>query len=239
MPSFLLLGDPDEISKCGRGGIVIRSINLWHAPQTCRTNVHYDDNDNLLIVAEGVKTVELSPPGCIRGSPIYSDHANHPALLRRGIQNDDEDNSTNDHVRSELEMTLELKRSRTHVICVGAGEAVYIPCRWWHRVESMSSPNERANKGCTAVNVWFDYERWTDFPVHMTSFCLRDSSRKRYDMYAECATIIALELKRQRAMRRIDRRVPAELVCSNSLRRGLELGWAHLRRVESSAENDI
>ena len=70
LPSYLLLGDPRDISKDGCGGIVIRNVNLWHAPQTCCTNVHYDDHDNLLIVAEGVKAVELSPPGCIRGSGI-------------------------------------------------------------------------------------------------------------------------------------------------------------------------
>jgi hypothetical protein len=231
LPSFLLLGDPNEIS--------IRNINLWHAPQTCCTNVHYDDRDNLLIVAEGVKTVELCPPGCIRASAIYSEHANHPALLRRGVQNDDEDTSTDDDVRSEIETTLDLKRSRTHIISVRAGEAVYIPCGWWHRVESLPSSDERTNKGCTAVNVWFDYERRTAFPKHMVTFCLRDSARRRYDMYAERAAIFALESKRRHSMRRVGWRVPAALACSDSLRRGWELGWALLRGVESSAENDM
>ena len=231
LPSYLLLGDPD--------GISIRNINLWHAPQTCCTNVHYDDRDNLLIVAEGVKTVELCPPGCIRGSGIYSEHANHPALLRKDVQHDNEDNSVNDTFRSEIETTLDLKRSRTHIIAIHAGEAVYIPCGWWHRVESMPLFDERTNEGCTAVNVWFDYERRTAFPKHMTTFCLRDSARRRYDMYAERAAIFALEFKRRHAMQRVDYRSPSELVCSDSLRRGWELGWALLRGVDISVKSDM
>lgn len=240
LPSYLLIGDPREIVKDGCGGIVIRNINLWHAPQTCCTNVHYDDHDNLLIVAEGVKAVELSPPGCIRGSGIYSEHANHPALLRRNVQNDDENNSTDGNIRTEIETTRDQKRLRTHLISVSAGEALYIPRGWWHRVESTSSSGRLTNRGCTAVNIWFDYEGRTDAPSkHMVPFHLRDSARKRYVMHAEHAGVAALEAQRQIAMGRVDGKVPVELRCSHIVRRGLELGWALLRGVDPAAEKDM
>lgn len=241
LPSYLLLGDPRETTKGGSGGIVIRSTNLWHAPQTCCTNSHCDDHDGLLIVIEGTKAVELSPPGCIRGSSIYSEHANHPALLRRDVRNDDDNDSTDARIRSEINRTLDLKRLRTHIISVCAGEALYIPYGWWHRVESTSSSSDdRTDKGCTAVNVWFDYDRRTAGPPkHMAPFHLRDFARKRYEMHAENAATFALEGKRRIAMRQVDGRVPVGLMCSRILRQGWERVWALLRGVDHAAENDM
>ena len=93
------------------------------------------------MVIEGVKTVELCPPDCIEPSTITSEHANHPAILRRGRSQS----------QSDVRDILEKKRDATHIISISAGEALYIPPGWWHRVESTQT--------CTAINVWlwFDY----------------------------------------------------------------------------------
>jgi len=230
LPSHLLLGDPakpreDDNSTHHPNNFVIHNVNLWYAPQSCCTNVHYDERDNLLLVTEGLKVVELCPPGCIRGSGIYSDHANHPALLRRrrvvrGYDVDDNDDGDNDGIpkvkhydtagemtsaenklHSEIEMTRHLKRTRTHIVSVSAGEGLYIPAGWWHRVESSSST--------VAVNVWFDYNnenassssRTTmNVPSHMVPFRLRHSARKYYEMHAEYAMNAALERCRRDAI---------------------------------------
>ena len=92
--------------------------------------------------------MELCPPGCIRGSGIHSEHANHPALLRSRGRDDDvetimDDGANNNgkgeqqqplevvaEIRSEIQVTRDLKRQRTHIVSVSAGEGLYIPARW-------------------------------------------------------------------------------------------------------------
>jgi len=214
-------------SSSSSSSIVIQNINLWHAPQSCCTNVHYDEQDNLLLVTEGVKTVELCPPGCIRGSGIHSEHANHPALLRSRGQGDDDvetmmdDGANNNNgkgeqqqqqqqplevvaeIRSEIQVTRDLKRQRTHIVSVSAGEGLYIPAGWWHRVESATSSLDNQNGGCTAINVWFDYKHASraDAPKHMVPFQLRRTARKYYELHADHAANLALEKKRREAGR--------------------------------------
>ncbi len=210
LPSYLLLGDTtatvndekDYTTSLKDGthntsNIVIRSVNIWHAPQTCCTNVHYDDHDNLLIVTEGTKTVELCPPSCIRGSGIYSEHANHPAVLRNANIREEEQK---ERIQSEIEATRILKQKRTHIISVNAGEALYIPQGWWHRVESTPSSS---NEGCTAINIWFEYRhssRTNNVPRYMMPFQLRCVARRYYELNAGHAANAILERKRRMAI---------------------------------------
>ncbi|KAL3761054.1 hypothetical protein ACHAWU_005191 [Discostella pseudostelligera] len=254
LPSYLLLGvtnanDDDEGTAHkddanNTNAIVIQSVNLWHAPQTCCTNVHYDDHDNLLIVTEGTKTVELCPPGCIRASGIYSEHANHPALLRKLVRrvhcHRDDGNNRRDEdeesTQSEIEVTRNLKKKRTHIISISAGEALYIPSGWWHRVESTPSSS---NVGCTAINVWFDYKHSSrsNVPKHMLPFQLRCVARRYYEMHADHAANVLLERKRRQA------RV-VQLICDDDVPAkgssiNLELGWELLKGKGSASQNDI
>jgi len=206
LPSYLLMGDPNEFDECRTGCeytqsqcIEIHDINLWHAPQNCRTNVHYDDRDNLLMVTRGAKTVELCPPGCIRGSGVYSEHANHPYLLRKRMYN----TCGTKQINLEVGKTRQLKKDRTLIISVCEGEALYIPRGWWHRVESASNLyNKQPGRGCTAVNVWFDYRHSSRSivscsPTHMRSFQLRQSARHYYNIHKDDAVVAILEEKRK------------------------------------------
>eukprot|EP00985_Skeletonema_marinoi_P028250 scaffold24369_cov216-Skeletonema_marinoi.AAC.22 len=192
LPSYLLLGNPRNESK----DVVIQNINLWHAPQSCCTNVHYDDHDNLLIVTNGVKIVELCPPGCIQASGVYSTHANHPKLLRRGNMQPEED------IQRDIQSTLKRKQGSTHIVTVAAGEALYIPLGWWHRVVSKCDQHDasRRGHGCTAINVWFDYHhpsRQSNVPDHMSVFHLRQCSRRYFELNKDYATALLLEDKKQ------------------------------------------
>jgi ArsR family metal-binding transcriptional regulator len=191
LPSYLLLRDPSEDIQGCNGKIFIHNINLWHTPQTCCTNVHYDDHDNILMVTQGEKIVELCPPGCIRASSIFSEHANHPALLRNyGEIFSDES------IRREIKTTLDQKQGRTHIVSISAGEALYIPRGWWHQVVSTTSSDEGTIGGCTAVNVWFDYTcASTVTPKHMIPFSVRNSAQKHYEKHAKNAASAALNQK--------------------------------------------
>jgi hypothetical protein len=121
------------------------------------------------MVTEGVKTVELCPPGCIEARPIYSEHANHPAVFNQPCT------SKNSLCQSTQDI-LKLKDKRTHLVSISAGQALYIPSGWWHRVES--------NGICTAVNVWFDYDASeAEVPKHMAPFRCRQQKRTYYEKH--------------------------------------------------------
>ena len=81
-------------------------------------------------------------------------------------------------IRSEIQVTRDLKRQRTHIVSVSAGEGLYIPAGWWHRIESNSSSPNNQNGGCIALTVWFDYNHKSqaDAVKHMVPFQLRHTA---------------------------------------------------------------
>jgi len=142
---------PAFILRQGGSGIRIREINLWLSREECRTNTHYDGHHNLLMVLSGAKTVELSPPATFRGSPVISDHANHPYLLRCKQVGG---HLVNRYFARDVGMEFVPPNSTDTprdniVVSIIAGEALFIPEGWWHRVESTAQ--------CMAINVWFDH----------------------------------------------------------------------------------
>lgn len=212
-PSYLLSSKVAQIVE----------VNLWYSPLECCTNYHYDSNHNLLMVLSGTKTVELAPPDVIRPAALYSDHANHPALLYRVTStsnhrkgetlesNDDRSKCTSNSPRNEnlsgkyntsssvvnkttdfyipastpmdecIETRTRLLQS-SFVVSVSAGEALYIPAGWWHRVESSDF--------CMAINIWFDSPSLSVTSSlqradnnHMMPFYIREFTRTYFELH--------------------------------------------------------
>jgi len=151
----------------------LREVNLWFAPHNSSTNLHYDGNHNILQVLRGTKTVELNPPSTLRGSEIYSEHANHPALLRVSTY----ESTSEKNMVSELQSARDMRNANTIVVSVSAGEALFIPEGWWHRVESAGP--------CVAINYWFDHtpSSVSGFVrnTHMLSYQVRELTRRYLD----------------------------------------------------------
>ena len=176
-----------------KGKVHVREINLWYAPEVTRTNTHYDGNHNVLVVLRGTKTLELTPPGAIRGSPLHSEHANHPAVLRSTELGGNCDLWPS--LSSELEKTEKRCAESTLVGSVSAGEAIFIPEGWWHRVESSAD--------CLAVNFWFDHSATSTSALarpsnkHMLPYQAREMARlyvdANFDRVADALLKEALE----------------------------------------------
>ena len=166
-PSFLLPSDKVQVCE----------VNLWYAPCETRTNTHYDGNPNILIVLKGNKTIELCPPDAIRGSPIHSEHANHPALWRSL------EAGWNCPIRPSFEEEVQAMRNnfktRAVVVSISAGEAIFIPEGWWHRVESSAD--------CLAINFWFDHNTASTSMFARPSSChmLPHQAREVVRMYVD------------------------------------------------------
>lgn len=150
VPSFLLLNDQ----------VVIQEVNLWLNPdrdKEIKTNTHYDGHHNILMVLHGTKTVELSPPGAIKGSPLHGQHTNHPFILQVEEVGGDliHDNFKHDVSPYRLHNKAE---ENNIVVSVKKGQLLLIPEGWWHRVESSAE--------CMAINIWFDHSSSLSSIVH-------------------------------------------------------------------------
>jgi hypothetical protein len=117
-----------------------QGVIAYLGPPRTVTPCHYDDSENVLVVVRGSKRVRLFPPGeCRRMYPastghIYSalppDLEPESADLPRGF----------DHYRHARYVDVE----------VTAGEMLYLPQFWYHRVEG--GPGD-VN---LTLNYWFD-----------------------------------------------------------------------------------
>ena len=154
----------------------ITQINLWYSPDVSRTNMHYDGHHNILIALRGSKTVEILPPNALTGSPIHSNHANHPAILRSStvggpIKFHDLENN--------LDSMKYMFKADAIVATISRGEAIFIPEGWWHRVESTAD--------CLAINVWFDHNKTSvdgfarESNEHILAYQAREMVRRYVD----------------------------------------------------------
>ncbi len=90
--------------------------NLWIGPAGVRTSAHHDPTNTLFVQIEGRKRFWLAPPSWPepgRGGSGY--YAGRP--LR------------------------ELKKAHPSMVLtaeVGPGDAIFLPCGWWHEVQSLS-----------------------------------------------------------------------------------------------------
>jgi len=105
----------------------VLQANLWMNIQAVTSALHYDGNHNILVLLEGRKEIQLYSPSMtqfLSPAPASSDFPNYATIAG-----------------AQLEAV-----PGTNVTMV-AGDALFIPEGWWHKVESSS---------CSlAVNFWF------------------------------------------------------------------------------------
>ncbi|GAB4817820.1 hypothetical protein N2152v2_004866 [Parachlorella kessleri] len=132
-----LLADIDTPQLLHHMGV--SQVNFWASPRRSQSSLHYDPYSNLLVVAQGCKTVRLVPPSAmplLAPQPIYHESANHsPADL--AALNTDRFPALSKALPGLLE-TFSLQ----------PGDGLYIPEGWWHQVES--------EEGTLAVNFWWE-----------------------------------------------------------------------------------
>jgi hypothetical protein len=104
-------------------------------------STHYDAMDNLACVAVGTRRFTLFPPQCISNlyvGPIDHTMAGQPVSLAASSAPDKERFPLFEDVKDEA-LVAELQ----------AGDALYLPKLWWHKVESTAKFN-------VLVNYWWD-----------------------------------------------------------------------------------
>lgn len=85
---------------------------MWMSVQSTSTNIHYDANDNVLVITAGTKRVRLWPPSqthALQAEPVWSTSPNH---------------------------SLCEQPPAAYTATLGQGDALYIPEGWWHQVDS-------------------------------------------------------------------------------------------------------
>jgi hypothetical protein len=104
-------------------------------------SAHYDAMDNLACVAVGTRRFTLFPPDCIAKlyvGPVDHTMAGQPISLAASSAPDTE--------RFPL---FEDIKDQSLVVELQAGDALYLPKLWWHKVESTARFN-------VLVNYWWD-----------------------------------------------------------------------------------
>ena len=97
-----------------------------------QTPLHFDAFDNLLCVVRGRKTLLLWPPGC---AELLYPGGGGSALFSRA-----------DVFSPDLDAFPLLGRAMPLALQVdlGPGDALYLPCCWWHAVQSQPPAHERS-----------------------------------------------------------------------------------------------
>ncbi|RLN94578.1 hypothetical protein BBJ28_00003110 [Nothophytophthora sp. Chile5] len=124
--------------------------------QPCRTSLHYDAYQNILVVLYGRKTVTLYPPSesdKLYPYPIYTKSANHSQV--NVVQPD-----------RVAHPRFAEAQSQRFAVSTGGTYALFIPEGWWHQVDS--------DEFTIAVNYWWEGMRnqLTADP-HMTPYYSR------------------------------------------------------------------
>lgn len=118
---------------------VIDQMNVWMNIFPATSTLHYDANNNILVVLEGQKDVTLFSPSAtkfVRPAAAHNEYPNHSLLTP--TEADDL------AVRLRSEATT---GCLAYSVTLSAGDALFIPEGWWHQVHSQK---------CTmALNFWF------------------------------------------------------------------------------------
>lgn len=120
--------------------------NIWFGGDRCKTSLHYDISENFFVQIYGKKEVQLFSPGqtdCLY--PTQVEPASHES--RVNVFDPDE---------SKFPRYTNAEKFGT--VTVEPGDLLYIPRKWWHAVETLS----------TSISVNF----WWKGPYRYTGYCL-------------------------------------------------------------------
>jgi hypothetical protein len=115
----------------------VAGTNLWFGGRGCKSPLHHDSRDNFLVQIFGRKRLMLIPASC---SPLLYP-AIGQALPHCSMVNVFDPDFTK---------YPEYARAYRHSMSVelGPGDAVFIPAKWWHAVETTAVS--------ASVNFWWD-----------------------------------------------------------------------------------
>ncbi|MCO5548394.1 hypothetical protein L7F22_001851 [Adiantum nelumboides] len=133
----------------------VANVNLWMTAYKSKSSTHYDPYHNILCVVVGQKNVTLWPPSAtpyLYPHPIYGEASNHSSV---------------DFVKPDERKHPLSKRAMEfcQVVELQAGDALFIPEGWYHKVDSHSFT--------VAVNLWWPSQVTLALDSHMSGYYLR------------------------------------------------------------------
>jgi lysine-specific demethylase 8 len=114
----------------------LQAVNLWFGGRGCRSPLHYDLGDNFLVQVFGRKRVQLVSPKLTEAVyPAIGDEMPHCSLV--DVFDPDLDRFPRYREIADRPVTVE----------IGPRDALFVPRRWWHAVES--------TEVAASVNFWW------------------------------------------------------------------------------------
>ncbi|KAL2023935.1 hypothetical protein VTK56DRAFT_712 [Thermocarpiscus australiensis] len=144
------------------------AVNLWIGNSRSVTALHKDGYENVYVQVAGRKHFVLLPPAC---QPCVNERPLRPArYVRRSsgsssssasglelVVEDGEDEvpvAVWDPDRPGENATRYSRLARPMRVTLNAGDMLYLPCMWYHKVSQSCSPEGI----CVAVNYWYDMD---------------------------------------------------------------------------------
>ena len=144
----------------------VQFVNLWVGSGSGRSMLHSDGSENLYVMHRGRKKITLWPPSEIEAARVsFAVKQINPSGLVEFYNPSDArgsnslqslflrtDGATHEQQGLPLRAEAAAFRARGVTVEIKGGEALYIPARWFHEVESSE---ETGTTGHMAVNYWF------------------------------------------------------------------------------------
>ena len=130
IPALLPELADDIIPPAMFGADRLVQANLWMNCLASRSNIHYDMSENVLCVVRGCKTVRLFPPICtphLHPRAVFSISHNHSATSLEDMGHMGWEDSVADAPRSGRSTFSSESTHYPVVVCLHAGDALYIP----------------------------------------------------------------------------------------------------------------
>lgn len=123
---------------------------VWIGNRTL-TVAHYDDADNIAVVAKGRRRFRLFPPAAAQYLYVAPlEHAPSGAPITMVDPRSPDYDRYPDYARAE---------ALSQVVELAEGDAIFIPALWWHEVESLDDVN-------VLINYWSGGTIARDYDVH-------------------------------------------------------------------------
>jgi hypothetical protein len=137
---------PSDSAVLGEGKLY--QCMFWMGPPTATSPLHFDPLDNLLTQVAGTKRVVLvdpqeAPLESLYTGPSYGQQENTSAVPVGDLLRDDDGATGALQDYPQFDQAWAIRREGR----LEAGDALYIPSKWWHYVDSLSFT--------ISVNVWW------------------------------------------------------------------------------------
>ena len=201
-----------ESMRCSR---VVRSLeftHLWMSSGASESSLHFDTEDNMMMMKGGTKQVWMIDPQDSRH--VYMDYHDKYGLSPLNVR------------AIDLRVYPRVREATLYNVTISEGDQLYIPTHWWHQVNS--GPETDKTQGNMAITI--NWDAWIEHSGRLAG--LKPIPRVFNETMDE-ATQVMRVLGRMRSHPKIAT-MSAEALCGGRVKEGMHFGEVRFRQMDYS-----